>query len=129
MVNLARDYGATLRGNETLEDAEHKQRSCWHLDLTPTTDDAVYARIEYWIEHGTHYPVKGKYYADSGRLLKIAYFRKLEYNLGGWRPAETIIIDAVDVNQVTTMATSDWRFEEIPDAWFQREYLPHFKVD
>ncbi len=129
MVNLAKDYAATLVGEETLQDAAQRDRECWHLDLAPISEDAVYGRIEYWIERNTYYPVKGKYYADSGRLLKIAYFRKLAYSLGGWRPTDTIIIDAVDVDQVTTMTTSDWRFVDIPDAWFQREFLPHLKVE
>lgn len=129
MVNLAKDYDGTLLGDERIDDAGREKRNCWRLRLAPVSEDAVYAQIEYWIEHGTYYPVKGKYYADSGRLLKVAYFRNLQYTLGGWRPADTIILDAVDVNQVTTMSTSDWRFEDIPDAWFQRDFLPHFKVD
>jgi hypothetical protein len=45
------------------------------------------------------------------------------------RPTETIIIDAVDANLVTTMTTADYRYQEIPDSWFQREFLPRLKVD
>ena len=73
--------------------------------------------------------MKGKYYSDSGRLLKIAYFHAFRDELGAARPTETIIIDAVDPNLVTTMKTSDYRFETIPEAWFQREFLPRLKAD
>ena len=45
------------------------------------------------------------------------------------RPTETIIIDAVDPNLVTTMTTTDYRFQAIPDSWFQRDFLPRLKVD
>ena len=48
---------------------------------------------------------------------------------GGARPTETILIDAVDANLVTTINTSDYRWQEIPDAWFQRDFLPRLKVD
>jgi hypothetical protein len=35
----------------------------------------------------------------------------------------------VDANLVTTMTTSDYRLQEIPDAWFQRDFLPRLKAD
>lgn len=126
-ANFARDYQAKLVGEESLKDADHQDRKTWHLDLAAATASAVYSRIEYWVEKGTFRPVKGKFYSDSGRLLKIAYYHKYQEQLGGQRPAETIIIDAVDQNLVTTMASSDMRAADIPDAWFQREYLPRLK--
>jgi hypothetical protein len=128
-ANLAKDYAAKLLGEETLQDADRKDRACWHLDLTAASPEAIYSRIEYWIEKGTNRPVKGKFYSDSGRLLKIAYYHKYAEQLGGMRASETIIIDSVDQNLVTTMTTSDMRAQDIPDAWFQREYLPRLKVD
>ena len=128
-VNLARDYTAKLAGAETLKDADRIDRSCWHLDMPAATPDAIYGRVEYWLEQGNYRPVKGKFYSDSGRLLKIAYFRKYEDLLGTMRPTETIIIDAVDPNLVTTMTTTDYRFQAIPDSWFQRDFLPRLKVD
>jgi hypothetical protein len=73
--------------------------------------------------------VKGKFYSDSGRLLKIAYYRGYQTQLGAERPTQTIIIDAVDSSLVTTMTTSDYRPQAIPDAWFQRDYLPRLKLD
>lgn len=128
-VNLARDYTAKLVGAETLQDADRVQRDCWHLDLAAATPEAIYNRVEYWLERGTYRPVKGKFYADSGRLLKIAYFHKYEDQLGGVRPTETIIIDAVDANLVTTLTTANYRAQEIPDSWFQRDFLPRLPVE
>ncbi|HEY0282256.1 MAG TPA: outer membrane lipoprotein-sorting protein [Rhizomicrobium sp.] len=128
-ANIAKDYTATLLGEETLQDADRKDRACWHLDLKAATDEAVYSRVEYWVEKGSYRPVKGKFYSDSGRLLKIAYYRKYVEQLGAMRASETIIIDSVDQNLVTTMTTSDMRAQDIPDAWFQREYLPRLKAD
>jgi Outer membrane lipoprotein-sorting protein len=128
-VNLARDYRATLAGEEAVTDADRQARECWHLVLAAATEDAVYSKIDYWVERSSNRPVKGKYYSDSGRLLKIAYFRAFREELGAARPTETIIIDAVDPNQVTTLNSSDYRFETIPEAWFQREFLPRLKVE
>lgn len=128
-VNLARDYTSAIVGDETLQDADRRSRDCWHLDMKAATPDAVYNRIEYWVERGTYQSVKGKFYADSGRLLKIAYYHKYERQLEGTRPTEVILIDAVNGNLATTIGYSDYRFQDIPDAWFQRDYLPRLRAE
>ena len=128
-VNLARDYTATIVGEESLQDADRKSRDCWHLDMKAATTDAVYNRIEYWVERDTNRPVKGKFYADSGRLLKIAYYHKYEQQLERMRPAEVILIDAINSNLATTIGYSDYRFQDIPEAWFQRDYLPRLRAE
>jgi len=38
-----------------------------------------------------------------------------------------VIIDAVDSNLVTTVGAGDFHEQEIPDAWFQRDYLPRLE--
>jgi len=38
-----------------------------------------------------------------------------------------VIIDAVDSSLVTTVAAAGFRAQEIPDAWFQRDYLPRLE--
>ena len=127
-VNLAVDYTASVSRTETIDDAARQKRSCWHLELKAATDTAAYNRVEYWVEQGTFRPVKGKFYSDSGRLLKIIYYRNFIERLGGVRPAEAVIIDAVDSSLATIAAFSDSRLQDVPDAWFQRDYLPRLQV-
>jgi outer membrane lipoprotein-sorting protein len=127
-VNLAADYVPTLSGTEKMMDATRVERQCWHLDLKAANDSAVYNHVEYWVEQGTFNPVKGKLYSDSGRLLKIVYFRNFSQRLGALRPTEQIIIDAVDTSLATTATLSDDAFQDIPDVWFQRDYLPRLEI-
>jgi hypothetical protein len=128
-VNLAHDYNARLLGGESIQDADHQTRDSWHLDLTAATSEAAYARLETWIEKGSMRPVKSKFYSDSGRALKIAYYRRYESALGAARPLETIIIDAVDPHLVTKVAASAYRAEDVQDTWFQRDFLPRFSEE
>jgi len=128
-VNFVVDYAGTLLGDETISDAEHQQRMCWHLDMKAATDTAIYNRVEYWVEHGSFHPVKAKFYSDSGRLLKILYYRGYQEQLGAVRPSEAIIIDAVDSSLVTSIKFGDLRFQDIPEAWFQRDYLPRLRAE
>jgi hypothetical protein len=127
-VNLAVDYTATLTGVEKIDDATRQSRQCWHLDMKAANDVATYSRVEYWVEQGTFYPIKGKFYSDSGRLLKIAYFRSFSERLGAIRPAETIIIDAVDSSLATTATFGESTYQDVPETWFQRDYLPRLQI-
>jgi hypothetical protein len=127
-VNLAADYTASVLGIDTIEDAARQPRQCWHLELKASNDQATYNRVEYWVEQGSFYPIKGKFYADSGRLLKIVYYRNFAMRLGVVRPTEAIIIDAVDSTLATTATFGEYAYQEIPDAWFQRDYLPHLRA-
>jgi len=128
-VNLAVDYAATLVGTDKIQDAARQDRQCHRLDLKAATDQAVYNRVEYWVEQGTFYPIKAKFYSDSGRLLKILYYRAFAERLGRVGPTEAIIIDAVDNSLVTSVKFGDYRFQDIPEAWFQREYLPRLRSE
>lgn len=128
-VNLAHDYTARLVGEEHTLDADRQAHDAWHLDLLPATSDATYARLETWIEKGTFRPIKTRFYSDSGRLLKVAYYRRYEAHLGGDRPLETIIVDAVDPHLTTKISYSDFRAEDVKDVWFQRDYLPRFSEE
>lgn len=128
-VNFANDYAAKLLKEESLDDADRSKRLCWQLELAPKNEGAVYNKIEYWIEKGTFRPVKAKFFSDSGRLLKIAYYHKYEKYLGAERPTEVIIIDAVNSKLVTTMNFSNIQEKTIPDNWFQRDSLPLIKPE
>ena len=127
-VNLAADYSASVAGEETIDDAAREKRACWRLELKAATETAVYNRVEYWVEKDTSRPVKGKFYSDSGRLLKTIYYRNYTERLGAVRPAEAVILDAVDSSLATIATFGDSRFQEVPDAWFQRDYLPRLRV-
>ncbi len=126
--NLAVDYTPTILGAETIQDASKQQRACWHLDLKAANDGATYNRVEYWVEQSTNYPIKAKFYADSGGLLKVLYYRDYEKRGDRMAPSQAVIIDAVDSTLVTTVDLSEPRLQDIPDAWFQRDYLPHPEV-
>lgn len=127
-VNLSADYSATLVGMEGIQDATHTQRRCWHLRMKAADDLATYSAVELWVEQSTYLPIKAEFYSDSGRLLKIAYYRNFSEILGRARPTQTVIIDAVDKSLATVATSTDYGYQDIPDTWFQRDYLPHLET-
>ncbi len=128
-VNLAREYKAEFVAEEEIADGERVNRKTHKLRLTERSPDVTYNHIDMWIETGTARPVKALFYAESGRLLKTAYYRKLTPQLGVPRPTEVVIIDGLDPNWVTVMRYSDFAWRDVPEAWLQRDYLPRFKPE
>ncbi|MEO7115929.1 MAG: outer membrane lipoprotein-sorting protein [Caldimonas sp.] len=128
-VNLAKDYRAEVVGEEEIADGERVNRHCIRLRLAERSPDVTYDHIEMWIEAGTARPVKAHFFAESDRLLKTAYYRKFQNQLGQERPTEIVIIDGLDPNWVTVMRYSDYAWRDIPDSWLQRDYLPRFKPE
>jgi outer membrane lipoprotein-sorting protein len=128
-VNLAKDYRAASAGDEDVDDGDQVRRHCHRLSLSAAAPDVTYDRIEIWIDAGSSRPVKAKFYAESGQLLKTAYYRAYRRELESERPTETVIIDGLDRQWVTIMRYSNYAWREVPDSWLQRDYLPRFKPE
>lgn len=128
-VNLSRDYRATYGAEESVRDGERKDRRAHRLMLTAATPDATYASAELWIDKDTRQPIKARFIADSGQLLKTTYYRRYQRQLGADRPTEMVIIDGLNPQQVTLVQLSDFSARNIPPTWFQRDYLPRFQGD
>jgi outer membrane lipoprotein-sorting protein len=128
-VNLAKDYQAQMAGEEDIQDGERQIRHCYKLALAATAPNITYHHIDMWIDKASNRPVKSRFYTESGRLLKTAYYRRYQAQLGAERPTETVIIDGLDPNWVTVMRFTDYAWREVPDTWMQRDYLPRFKPE
>ena len=128
-VNLARDYKTTLVGDEDVLDGERRTRKAHKLALTAVSPDVTYGSIEMWIDVENNRPLKARFFAESSRLLKTAYYRRFQSELGAMRPTETVIIDGLDPQSVTLMRFSDYTARTIPDTWMQRDFLPRFQPE
>jgi hypothetical protein len=128
-VNFARDYKSELVAEETTQDGERRQRKAHKLRLTATGDDATYAAADLWLDADNRQPLKARFYAESGRLLKTAYYRRFEPQLGATRPTETVIIDGVNPASVTIVRFTEYAARNLPTAWFQRDFLSRFQGD
>jgi len=128
-VNLARDYRAQLVGEEDIDDGDGIPRRCRKLALAAVSADVTYNHIEIWIDAVNSHPVKAKFYAESGQLLKTAYYRRYQRELDADRPTETVIIDGLDRQWVTIMRYTHYAWRDVPESWLQRDYLPRFKPE
>ena len=128
-VNFARDYKASISAEETIQDGERKSRRAFKLQLLAATPDATYGSIELWLDARNHAPLRARFFAESGRLLKTAYYRRYQYELGASRPTETVIIDGLEPQSVTLVRLGNYALRDTPAAWYQRDYLPRFTAE
>jgi len=126
-VNLAKDYKAELLAEEDTADGERVMRRAYKLGLSAVSLDVTYHRVEMWVDAANSRPIKARFFSESGHLLKTAYYRKYQPQLGRERPTEVVIIDGLDPSWVTVLRYSDYAWRDVPDAWLQRDYLPRFK--
>lgn len=128
-VNFARDYKAKIAAEETIQDGERRSRRSTKLDLSAANDDAAYSAIEFWIDSESHAPLKARFISDSGRVLKTAYYRRFQQQLGADRPTETVIIDGLNPQSVTILRCTEYVARNVPPTWFQRDNLSRFQPD
>lgn len=128
-VNLAREYRAEWLGEEDMADGEKVMRRAAKLGLSAAVPEVTYHRAEVWLDKASARPIRARFYAESGRLLKTAFYRKFQPVLGRERPTEVVIIDGLDGGWVTVLRYTDWAYRDIPDLWYQRDYLPRFKPE
>src|SRR2546427_2578662 len=120
-INLARDYAAELVGREAVEDDTRTKRAAMHLKLKAQSDEAAYAAIDFWVDETNRRPIKAQFRTAEGRLLKTAFYRRYQSELGAERPTETVIVDGLDNSWVTVIRLSGYKAREVPQTWLQRD--------
>ncbi|WGF90523.1 outer membrane lipoprotein-sorting protein [Marinivivus vitaminiproducens] len=126
-ANLALDYDTVMGGLETVTDGEKQERSAYRLELTSRNEATPYDRIDLWVDQETYRPLKGQYYTQSGRLLKVAWYRGWESVMGETRPTEVVIADGFKPKEVTVMKLANFRARDLPQSWFSNSWLPRFQ--
>ncbi|MCK4531023.1 MAG: outer membrane lipoprotein-sorting protein [Candidatus Marinimicrobia bacterium] len=77
------DYKATTKGEEIIFD-----RACWVVELTALKVDVAYSTRKLWIDKERYLPLRGEYFAKSGKLLKRMEILKVMQTDGRWFPKE-----------------------------------------
>ncbi|WP_342321906.1 outer membrane lipoprotein-sorting protein [Kosakonia sp. BYX6] len=126
-ANWAADYHASLIAEERIQDGERQIRDCYHLHLVAHNPDAAYPSMDLWVDKADFKSRKAEFYAVNGSLLKTTFYRRYAPVLGGVRSTEAVIIDGVNANWVTVLRQDNFAWRDVPEAWLQRDYLPHFR--
>ncbi|MCW5667478.1 MAG: outer membrane lipoprotein-sorting protein [Piscinibacter sp.] len=128
-TNLGSDFVPELVGREPVEDDTRTPRDALRLRLAGRHEQAGYAAIDFWVDARNRRPIKAQFRSAEGRLLKTAFYRRYQEELGAQRPTETVIVDGLDTSWITVIRMDGYQAREVPQAWLQRDYLPRFTGD
>ena len=114
----AGDYDAKLKGEETVDGVR-----CYVLDLAARSEGATYNRVELWVRKEDSRPRKAEIYLSSGKHYKTIFYDTFSTVHGRLLLAQMTIIDRLRGGSTTTMTFTGYNPREIPDKWFNKDYL------
>ncbi len=114
------DYTAKTVGEEVVF-----ERSCWLIELTALRADIAYPTRKLWIDKERYLPLRGEYYAKSGKLLKRMEIRQVMQTGGRWFPKEMHYQDVLNKkSQGTSFIIESVEFDvDIPTYMFTKAAL------
>jgi outer membrane lipoprotein-sorting protein len=120
--NYSRDYQPILKGEE-----EFAGKACYKLELSATNEAATYQRAELWVDKKNQRPIKAELYLASGKHFKSITYD--EYDIIDGRPLlmKMTLYDRLRADRYTVMEFSGYAQQEIPDKFFNVNFLPKLK--
>lgn len=112
------DYKATLVRTESIDGEKY-----FVLELTAARRRITYRRVLYWISARTSRPFKAEFYSVSKRLLKTCYYKNFQAALGGIRPTQLVITDALREGRQSVLDYSKMQWRKLPAKVFTKQYL------
>lgn len=95
----------------------------YFLKLKKKKNFAPYDHVGIWVEKKKFYPVKAEFFSRSGKKLKVAYYRKLKKILGKFRITEVVIVDGINVNNLTYINMSSMKIKSIKSSFYNPKQL------
>jgi outer membrane lipoprotein-sorting protein len=117
-MDVKNDYNAKLIGRENISGIE-----CYNIELTPKTDDAAYARVEYLIAIQDHFPMRAKFFSASGKHLRTLEITGRKTYSGVARPEGFVMTDEVTKGRFSRWTTKSIKEKSISDNVFSKDFL------
>jgi outer membrane lipoprotein-sorting protein len=108
-VNYAVDYTAQKLGTSDVPGTVA-------LELQARTSDAAYDKIRLWLREADWMPVKGEYYAASGKMLRSAEFSDIKSFAGFKRPAKIVMRNMLATSRFSEMLVRNVNVKVKPTA-------------
>ena len=117
-LDAERDFDPVIVGKEVCDKV-----SCLRLLLTAKSDDAPYAKVNYWVEEVGYFPIKAEFFGESAKKLKTMSIEARQQLAGMIRPELVRMVDDVTEGHTSMWKTRKMEGRNIPDQVFNKEYL------
>ena len=117
-IDANTDYDPLIQAVETIDG-----RPALRLELTGKHEDAPYARITYWVEKDSFFPIQAMFYGVSGKHLKTLHVESRAVLAGKMRPAVTKMTDEIVKGHISFWKTKSMLSENVSDDVFSKEFI------
>lgn len=117
-ANFAGDYKPDLLRTETIDKQKY-----FVLELKAARRGVTYNRVLYWINQNNFRPYKAEFYSLSNRLIKTCLYQNYKKSVGTRRPAQLVMIDALNTENRSVLDYSNMQLRKLPDKVFTKDYL------
>lgn len=121
-ANFSGDYTPELMDIVTI-----KEKLFYLLELTAINENVTYHRVRLWIMKDTYYPLKGEFYAVSGKLLKTCQYTNYKMILDKMRPSRLILDNPLVTGQRTVIDYDNMSLDDFPEKMFTQDYMKKLK--
>jgi len=117
-ANYTGDYEPTLLRTETID-----KETYYVLELKAARRGVTYNRVLYWVNQSNYRPYKAEFFSLSNRLIKTCLYQKYQKTVGVERPAQIIMIDALNTENRSVLDYSNMQLRNMPNKVFTKDYL------
>jgi len=121
-ANFSGDYNPELIDVVTI-----KGKLFYLLELTANNDKVTYHKVKLWVMKETYYPLKGEFYAFSGKLLKTCYYTNYRNILDKMRPTRLVLDNPLVSGQRTIIDYDNMVLDTFSDKIFTKNYMNKLK--
>jgi len=117
-ANFTGDYKPALLRTESIE-----KETYFVLELKAARRGVTYNRVLYWVNQTSFRPYKAEFYSLSNRLIKTCLYQNYQKSVGTERPAQLVMIDALNPNNRSVLDYRNMQLRKLPDKVFTKDYL------
>lgn len=109
-------YTVAYGADETVDGSTYKRL----VATLKSGATSLYSRVDFLVDRETNKPYRSFHFAKSGKLVKIAEYRKFATIGGSERVTQMVLIDPVVTNRFTVMTFSKYREARLPQSMFSK---------
>lgn len=112
---------------DSMKEGTYEEQPVWVLRLEARViDETPFTHADLTVTKDGYRPLEARFFAPSGKLLKVTHFENYKEVLGAKRPMRLDIRDEVN-GEHAVLQYSNMQIEQTPNMHFNKDYLRHLK--
>ena len=121
-ANFSYDYIPKIIGEDNINN-----KKVIIMDLIAKNKNVAYSKIKLYIDINDYRPIKGEYYAISGKIIKTSYYVEFQEVKDSLKLKKVEIFDNIIKTKKTIIEYGNFEEKELPNHYYNSDFLPRIK--